>query len=79
MIPRRRWRGDVSQRTRVASSMAGETSSGGGVADQRARFRERARKARVIAARYRGEAASVLIEIADECDARAADLESQSD
>jgi len=48
-------------------------------ADTPARFRERARKARTIAARYRGEARSLLIEIADDLDARAAHLESQAD
>ena len=41
-------------------------------------YRERARKARSIAARYRGDAASVLIEIADDFDARAARLETPS-
>ncbi|HUA55457.1 MAG TPA: hypothetical protein VMB81_24960 [Candidatus Sulfotelmatobacter sp.] len=48
-------------------------------ADAPARFRERARKARTIAARYRGEAASVLLEIADDFDARATRLEAQGD
>lgn len=47
-------------------------------AEQSAVFRERARKARAIAARYRGDAACVLIEIADEFDARAARLETQA-
>jgi hypothetical protein len=46
--------------------------------EQSAAFRERARKARAIAARYRGDAASVLIEIADDFDARAARLETQA-
>jgi hypothetical protein len=56
--------------------MASEASSGGG-ADQPTQFRERARRARAIAARYRGDARSVLIEIADDLDARAARLEAQ--
>ena len=43
--------------------------------DQPALLRARARRARALAARYRGEAASVLIEIADDFDARAASLE----
>ena len=55
--------------------MAGETASDGGTAERPAQFRERARRARAIAARYRGEAHSVLIEIADDLDARAARLE----
>jgi hypothetical protein len=46
--------------------------------EQSAAFRERARKARSIAARYRGDAASVLIDIAEDFDARAARLETQA-
>jgi hypothetical protein len=56
-----------------------EASSVAAPADTPARCRERARKARTIAARYRGEAHSLLIEIADELDARAARLEAQGD
>ena len=41
-------------------------------------FRERARKARAIAGRYCGEAANVLMEIAEDFDARAASLEAQA-
>jgi len=58
-----------------AGLLAGIRSAG---AEQSAAFRERARKARSIAARYRGDAASVLIEIAEDFDARAARLETQA-
>jgi hypothetical protein len=51
---------------------------GTGGAEQSRTFRERARRARTIAARYRGEAARVLIEIAEDFDARAARLETQA-
>ena len=46
--------------------------------EQMVLFRERARKARMFAARYRGEAASILIEIAERFDAKAARLEARS-
>ena len=47
-------------------------------AEQSKVFRERARKARAIAGRYCGEAANVLMEIAEDFDARAASLEAQA-
>jgi len=40
-------------------------------ADTAARMRERAHRARLLAARYHGEAASILNEIADDFEARA--------
>jgi hypothetical protein len=57
--------------------MRGDTADGGTVTVENAHagLRERARRARVLAARYQGDAASILIEIADEFDARAASLE----
>jgi len=58
-----------------AGVLAGFRSAG---VEQSAAFRERARKARAIATRYCGDAASVLIEIADDFDARAARLETQA-
>jgi hypothetical protein len=63
--------------------MAADGSSGGltgilaGGDAQSVQFRERARKARAIAGRYRGAAAAVLHEIAEDFDARAAVLETQ--
>jgi hypothetical protein len=42
-----------------------------------ARLRERARRARALATRYRGEAAAILIEIADDFEACAARLETR--
>jgi hypothetical protein len=48
-------------------------------ADGPARLRERARRARALAARYRGDAAAVLAEIADDFEARAATLETALD
>ncbi len=47
--------------------------------EQPAGFRERAQRARAIAQRYRGEAATVLFEIAADFDARAARLEGEAD
>jgi hypothetical protein len=58
--------------------MSSDLKAGAGVgatADQPSQYRERARRARAIATRYRGEAANVLIEIADDFEARAARLE----
>ncbi len=60
--------------------MASDLSAGlgAGSSNQPAHFRERARRARAIAARYQGEAANVLIEIADDFEAQAASLETVS-
>jgi hypothetical protein len=60
--------------------MAGDVAFGIriGAADQSSLLRERARKARAIATRYHGEEAAVLIEIADDFEARATSLEAQA-
>lgn len=58
--------------------MSSDLKAGAGVGltvDQSSQYRERARRARAIATRYRGDAANVLIEIADDFEARAASLE----
>jgi hypothetical protein len=57
--------------------MRSTTADGGTVAVENARrgLRERAHRARVLAARYHGDAASILIEIADDFEARAASLD----
>jgi hypothetical protein len=55
--------------------MASNPASGPTPDDAPGGLRERARRARRLAARYRGDAAAVLIEIADDFDARAASLE----
>jgi hypothetical protein len=57
--------------------MRRNTADGGTATVENARvgLRERARRARALAARYHGDAASILIEIADDFDARAALLE----
>lgn len=61
--------------------MRGDTAGGGAAAIENARrsLLERALRARALAARYTGDAASVLIEIADDFDARAASLTSDRD
>ncbi len=77
--------GDEPASRAVARGMAADGSGAGarartgGAAAEPAGFRERARRARAIAQRYRGEAASVLIEIAADFDARAALLEGEAD
>ncbi|MBI3517457.1 MAG: hypothetical protein HY060_25780 [Proteobacteria bacterium] len=54
---------------------AGPLEIAAAASDHPAQLRERARRARALATRYRGEAANVLTEIADDFDARAAHLE----
>ena len=56
--------------------MRRDTADSGTATRENARqgLRERAERARALAERYRGEAARILIEIADDFDARAASL-----
>ena len=56
--------------------MRRDTADGGTATTENARqgLQARAARARALAARYRGEAARILIEIADDFDARAAAL-----
>ena len=56
--------------------MRGDTADGGTATTENARqgLQARAERARALAERYRGEAARILIEIADDFDARAASL-----
>jgi hypothetical protein len=60
--------------------MRTSTADGGTVAVENAcrGLRERADRARTLAARYHGDAASILIEIADDFEARAASLEADA-
>lgn len=61
--------------------MRADTAGGGATATENARrsLLERARRARALAARYTGDAASVLIDIANDFDARAASMSSDAD
>jgi hypothetical protein len=66
---------DIDARSPRRMRVASDRTASDLAADLPTAFRERARRARAIASRYRGEAARVLIEIADDFDAQAAGLE----